>query len=70
MYVGHICRLSSCFINLRPCHAQGISLFQHPRQVQLVLSRGLSPHHHFYLLPSLLAPVSIRTDHLSLNTPL
>ena len=70
MYVGHICRLFSCFINLRPCHAQGISLFHHPRQVQLVLSRGLSPLHHLYVFPSLLAPVRIWTDHLSLKSPL
>ena len=56
-----------CFVNIRPCHAHSILLFHHPRQVQLVFSRGPSPLHPLYLLPSLLAPVGIWTDPPSLD---
>ena len=42
-------------------------VFQHLRQVQLVLSRGPSPLHLVYLFPSLLAPVGSWIDHLSLD---
>ena len=56
-----------CFVNIRPCHAHGILLFHHPRQVQLVFSRGPSPLHPLYLLPSLLAPVGVWTDPPSLD---
>ena len=53
MYVGHICRLFSCFINLRPCHAQASSFSTTPDKYSwsslgaLVLSTTFT-----YFLPS------------------
>lgn len=48
-------------------YAHGILLFHHTRQVQLVFSKGPSPLQPLYLFPSLLVPVDIWTDHLSLD---
>ena len=52
---------------MRVCHAQGLLLFHHPRQVQLVLSWGPSPLHPLYLFPSLMAPAGVWTDQPSLD---
>ena len=49
------------FIDMKQYHAHSILLFHHTRQVQLVLSRGLSPLHPLYLFPSLLVPGGIWT---------
>ena len=57
----------SSFIHVRPCHAHSILLFYQPQQVQLVLSRGLSPLYLLYLFLFLLAPVGVWTDPISLD---
>ena len=55
------------FINVKQYHAHSILLFHHTQWVQLGLSRGPSPLHPLYLFPSLLVPVGVWTDHLSLD---
>ena len=68
IFVEHICVFFlSCFLNMRPCHAHSILLFYQPQQVQLVLSRGLSPLYLLYLFLFLLAPVGVWTDPISLD---
>ena len=49
------------FIDMKQYLAHSTLLFHHTRQVQLVLSRGLSPLHPLYLFPSLLVPGGVWT---------